>query len=101
MARRYAAADILAVPSRYEPFGIVILEGMLHGLAIVAANVDGPAEILEHGRTGLLFPPRDIKALSSALQRLLKNPDERNALGRAAARQVRSKWLWETRAANA
>lgn len=95
MALRYAAADILVVPSRYEPFGMVILEGMLHGLAIVAADVGGPAEILEHGRTGLLFPPRDVKALSSALQRLLKNPDERNALGRAAARQVRSKWLWK------
>jgi glycogen synthase len=95
MALRYASADILVVPSRYEPFGMVILEGMLHGLAIVAADVGGPAEILEHGRTGLLFPPRDVMALSSALQRLLKNPEERNALGRAAARQVRRKWLWK------
>jgi len=95
MALRYAAADILVVPSRYEPFGLVILEGMLYGLAIVAADVGGPAEILEHGRTGLLFPARDVKALSDALQRLLKNPDERNGLGRAAAREVRSKWLWK------
>ena len=74
---------------------MVLLEGMLHGLAIVAADVGGPAEILEHGRTGLLFPPRDVKALSSALQQLLENPDERHALGRAAAHQVRSKWLWK------
>jgi glycogen(starch) synthase len=95
MTLRYAAADVLVVPSRYEPFGMVLLEGMLHGLAIVAADVGGPAEILEHGRTGLLFPPRDVKALSSALQQLLENPDERNALGRAAAHQVRSKWLWK------
>ncbi|TMJ65598.1 MAG: glycosyltransferase family 4 protein [Alphaproteobacteria bacterium] len=95
MALRYASADILVVPSRYEPFGMVILEGMLHGLAIVAADVGGPAEILEHGRTGLLFPPRDVVALSSALQRLLKNPEERRELGRAAAREVRSKWLWK------
>ena len=95
MALRYASADILVVPSRYEPFGMVILEGMLHGLAIVAADVGGPAEILEHGRTGLLFPPRDVVALSSALQRLLKNPEERRKLGRAAAREVRSKWLWK------
>jgi glycogen(starch) synthase len=95
MTLRYAAADVLVVPSRYEPFGMVLLEGMLHGLAIVAADVGGPAEILEHGRTGLLFPPRDVKALSSALQQLLENPDERHALGRAAAHQVRSKWLWK------
>jgi glycogen synthase len=95
MARRYAAADILVVPSRYEPFGMVILEGMLHGLAIVAADVGGPAEILEHGRTGLLFPARDVGALGSALQWLLKNPEKRKALGLAAAREVRSKWLWK------
>jgi glycogen(starch) synthase len=96
MALRYAAADILVVPSRYEPFGMVILEGMLYGLAIIAADVGGPAEILEHGRTGLLFPPRDVVALSDALQRLLKNPEERKALGQAAAQKVRSKWLWKT-----
>lgn len=95
MALRYASADILVVPSRYEPFGMVILEGMLYGLAIVAADVGGPAEILEHGRTGLLFLPRDVEGLSSALQRLLKNPQERKTLGRAAAREVRSKWLWK------
>jgi glycogen synthase len=95
MALRYAAADILVVPSRYEPFGMVILEGMLYGLAIIAADVGGPAEILEHGRTGLLFPPRDVVALSATLQRLLKNPEERKALGQAAAREVRSKWLWK------
>ena len=97
MALRYASADILVVPSRYEPFGMVILEGMLHGLAIVAADVGGPAEILEHGRTGLLFPPRDVNALCSALQCLLNDPKGRNALGRAAAREVRSKWLWKYR----
>ena len=95
MALRYASADILVVPSRYEPFGMVILEGMLHGLAIVAADVGGPAEILEHGRTGLLFPARDVMALSSALQWLLKNREGCRALGLAAAREVRSKWLWK------
>jgi glycogen(starch) synthase len=95
MALRYALADILVVPSRYEPFGMVILEGMLHGLAIVAADVGGPAEILDHGRTALLFPARDVMALSNALQWLLKNPEERKALGLAAAREVRSKWLWK------
>src|SRR5712671_2734761 len=53
--RWYAAADILVVPSRYEPFGMVVLEGMLHGLPIIAADIGGPADILQHGTTGLLF----------------------------------------------
>jgi len=93
----YRRADILVVPSRYEPFGMVVLEGMLYGLPIVAAAVGGPAEILEQGRTGLLFPPGDVHALSAALRRLLENADQRREIGQAAAIEVRRKWLWSRR----
>ena len=90
----YRAADILVVPSRYEPFGMVILEGMLHGLPIAAANVGGPREILEHERTGLLFPPGDVEAIAQALLRLVHQPKLRRNLGETAAREVRARWLW-------
>jgi glycogen synthase len=90
----YTKADILVVPSWYEPFGMVILEGMLHGLAIVAANTGGPLEILEHGRTGLLFPPKDIKALSNNITLLAKNRYLRHRIATAAAKEVREKWSW-------
>jgi glycogen(starch) synthase len=93
--RWYAAADILVVPSRYEPFGMVVLEGMLHGLPVIAAEVGGPADILDHGHTGLLFPPRDVTALAAAMRRLVENAEERRRMGRAAAREVRHTWLWE------
>jgi hypothetical protein len=93
--RWYAAADILVVPSRYEPFGMVVLEGMLHGLPVVAAEVGGPADILEHGRTGLLFPPRDVTALVAALRKLIGNTEDRRRMGHAAAREVRQTWLWD------
>jgi glycogen(starch) synthase len=95
VAHWYEVADILVVPSRYEPFGMVVLEGMLYGLPIVAADVGGPAAILAHGQTGLLFPPRDVQALSAALRWLLAKPEERQRIGQAAAREVRSKWLWQ------
>ena len=98
--RWYRAADILVVPSRYEPFGMVILEGMLHGLPIVAANVGGPAEILEHGRTGLLFAPRDADGLGEALVALLQNADLRRHMGRAGAEKVRCAWTWPKRVAS-
>jgi glycosyltransferase involved in cell wall biosynthesis len=91
----YAAADILVVPSRYEPFGMVILEGMLHGLAIVAADAGGPSEILNHGRTGVLFPARDVEALSAALGWMIANPLERQRIAIAGAREVRDRWLWK------
>jgi glycogen synthase len=93
----YRRADILVVPSRYEPFGMVVLEGMLYGLPIVAAAVGGPAEILEQGRTGLLFPPGDVQALSTALMRLLKDVNQRRQIGQAAAIEVRRNWLWSRR----
>jgi glycogen(starch) synthase len=93
--RWYSLADVLVVPSRYEPFGMVVLEGMLHGLPVIAADVGGPADILEHGRTGLLFPPRNVTALAAALRRLVENGEERRQMGYAAAREVRRRWLWE------
>jgi len=90
----YRAADLLVVPSWYEPFGMVVLEGMLHGLPIVATRVGGPASILRHGRTGLLVPPKDPRALAAALLRLIEDPALRRRLGVAAGEEVRRTWLW-------
>lgn len=94
VTRCYGEADILVVPSWYEPFGMVVLEGMLHGLALAAAEVGGPAEILKHGTTGLLFAPRNMDALSAALLQLVRDTDLRRRLGVAAAAEVRRRWLW-------
>ena len=90
----YRVADILVVPSWYEPFGMVILEGMLYGLPIAATAVGGPAEILEHGRTGILFPAKSVKALARALLPLVTDADLRQRIGAAAAEEVRRRWLW-------
>ncbi|MGH3763724.1 MAG: glycosyltransferase family 4 protein [Pseudonocardiaceae bacterium] len=95
----YRSADVLVVPSRYEPFGMVILEGMLHGLPIVASNVGGPAEILEQGRTGLLFAPRNVEELADSVITLVCDASLRRRIGRAGAEQVRQSWMWPTRVA--
>jgi glycogen(starch) synthase len=94
VAHWYRAADVLVVPSWYEPFGLVVLEGMLHGLAVAAGATGGPAAILEDGRTGVLFPPKDVDALAGALLRLARDGELRRRLGTAAAREVRRNWLW-------
>jgi len=94
MAEWYLAADIIVVPSWYEPFGMVVLEGMLHGLAVAASAIGGPSEILDDGRTGILFAPRDAASLAAAILRLARDPNMRARLGAAAAREVREKWLW-------
>lgn len=87
-------ADVQVIPSRYEPFGMVVLEGMRHGLPIVATKLGGPAVILEHGRTGLLVPAWDSGALAAAILRLVRSPGLRRRLGAAAAGEVRRNWLW-------
>ncbi len=95
MADWYSRADILVVPSWYEPFGMVVLEGMLYGLAVAASDVGGPREILEHGVTGLLFQPRDANALAAAIGRLVDSRALRNGLGRRAASHVRDRWCYD------
>jgi glycosyltransferase involved in cell wall biosynthesis len=93
----YSAADMLVVPSRYEPFGMVVLEGMLHSLPIVASAIGGPAEILRDDRTGLLVPPRNSGALARALVRLVTDGRIRRRIGAAAAREGRRRWTWPQR----
>jgi len=65
-----------------EPFGRVIVEGMLAGCPVVAARAGGAREIVDHRQTGLLVPPGDAAALARALRRLLECPREAQALAR-------------------
>jgi glycogen(starch) synthase len=90
----YQRADILVMPSWYEPFGMVILEGMLHGLPIAATAVGGPVDILEHDKNALLFAPKDVDALADAILQLVSRPALRHRVGQEAATEVRRHWLW-------
>ncbi|WNV85105.1 glycosyltransferase family 4 protein [Umezawaea sp. Da 62-37] len=82
----FAAATAVAVPSRWpEPFGLVAVEAMAAGTAVVASRVGGLAEIVDYGVTGLLVEPGDGRALSDALDNLLADPVRRHAMGLAAA----------------
>jgi glycogen synthase len=95
MNRWYARAHVLVVPSWYEPFGMVILEGMLYGLPIVTTDVGGPRAILRDGETGIFCRPRDVPSLEDALLRVVSDQVLRDRLGRNAARDVRSRWLFD------
>jgi phosphatidylinositol alpha 1,6-mannosyltransferase len=66
----------------------VILEGMAAGVPVIAAGAGGPAEILEHGRTGMLYEPNDGPALAGCMRSLL-NPSLRERLSAAARHEVR------------
>ncbi len=66
-----------------EPFGQVILEGMAAGVPIIAAGAGGPAEILQHDVTGVLYRARDIDGLAASMQRM-RDPKLRRRLSEAA-----------------
>lgn len=75
--------DILVNASDPEPFGIVLLEAMARGVAVVAVDSGGPGEFIEHGRTGQLARSGEPVALADALEPLLESAELRRAVARA------------------
>ncbi|MGQ9675156.1 MAG: glycosyltransferase family 4 protein [Chloroflexota bacterium] len=82
LARCYRTADVFCAPSTGgESFGIVLLEGMAAGRAIVASDIEGYRSVVSHGEDGILVPPKDDKALARALIELLLDANLREAMG--------------------
>lgn len=80
----FSILDIFAFPSRNEGLGSTLLDVMDYNIPIVASNVDGIPDLVQHAQTGLLIPPNDAKALASELLRLYKNPSLRKQLSENA-----------------
>ncbi|MGQ9582661.1 MAG: glycogen synthase [Thermoplasmatota archaeon] len=94
----YSSASVAVTPSVYEPFGIVVLEAMACGAAVVASRVGGIPEIVEHGRSGLLVPPGRPDELAEAVGRLLSDGALRERLVRRARERVEERFTWEAAA---
>jgi glycosyltransferase involved in cell wall biosynthesis len=83
---RYAEADAFVFPSVSDPWGLVLNEAMAAGLPVVASSAAGAvADLVEHGRNGLVVVPWDAGALATALSSLLAEPSERLKMGRESA----------------
>ncbi|SHG34784.1 glycogen synthase [Streptoalloteichus hindustanus] len=93
-------ATVFVCPSVYEPLGIVNLEAMACGTAVVASDVGGIPEVVEHGRTGLLArytgqTARDFEhALAEAVNELLADPGRAAAMGRAGRQRAVAEFSW-------
>ncbi len=91
---RPAVADLFkkclffVLPSPVEPFGIVCLEAMRAGKAVIATNTGGPPEFIQPGLNGLLVPPKDDQALFDAMNQLCSDKKLSNKLGATGLRLV-------------
>jgi phosphatidyl-myo-inositol dimannoside synthase len=96
LAACYARADVFALPSTGEGFGLVFLEAMAFSKPVIAAASAGAVDVVEDGVNGLLIPPGNLEALVSSLDRLFSNQSLRMQLGRQGAEIVRKRYTFST-----
>jgi alpha-maltose-1-phosphate synthase len=92
-------ATVFACPSIYEPLGIVNLEAMACGTAVVGSRTGGIPEVVAEGETGLLVSVGEPEPLAEALNTLLRDPDRADAMGQAGRKRAVSEFGWPAIAA--
>ena len=90
-----ATSSMLALPSRQDSFGIVLLEAWLHGKPVIGARAGGIQEVIEDGQTGLLVPAGDVSALAEAISWLLDHPVEASQIGARGREMMLKRWTWD------
>jgi glycosyltransferase involved in cell wall biosynthesis len=94
LAIRLKSAHVMVVPSSYEGFGIVYLEGMAFGLPAIGTTYGGAAEIITDGETGYLVPPDDATALAQKLSTIASDRDLLAYMSVKAMRRYRRQPTW-------
>ena len=90
-----AAADVFAMPSRTDSFGIVYLEAWCYGVPVVGARAGGVPDVIADGHDGLLAPFGDVAAIASAIERLLRDRELAGRLGAAGRAKVLRELTWD------
>ena len=91
----YEQASIFCMPTTLEPFGLVFVEAMFHGLPIVATNTGAVPDMVQDGTNGFLVEPGDIAALVHALVGLLGNPCRCKEFGGRSRQLARERYSWD------
>ena len=88
LASYYAQMDIVAIPSRFEGFGLTAIEAMSYGIPVVASSVDGLKEIIEDNKSGVLVNKDDPDMLANAIKSLIKDKNKRNDFSISGKKRV-------------
>jgi glycogen(starch) synthase len=91
----FGNADVVVVPSVYEPFGLVALEAQLAGTPVAVADTGGLAELVEPGVTGVRFGCQDPAALAAAVAGLLRDPADAARMAATAQQRARTGFSWD------
>jgi len=87
-------ADIMCLPSYFEPSAVALSEAAGYGLPVVSTRVGGTPERVIHGQTGILVQPGDATELASALLDLMRNPAKANLMGQSGRELVLKNHVW-------
>lgn len=95
LKQKLQQAHVLIVPSSYEGFGIVYLEGMCFGLPAIGTTAGAASEVIEHGKTGYLIEPDDSETLAKHISKLAEDRNLLNQLSLNAMRRYKNQPKWE------
>jgi glycosyltransferase involved in cell wall biosynthesis len=98
LAAEFSRAHMLVVPSTYEGFGIVYLEGMGFGLPCIATTAGAAGELITYGENGFLVPPGDVTALADCIRVLMQDREKLSAMSLAARRRFECHPGWQASA---
>jgi len=92
------SADIMAMPSTDEAFGIAYLEAMACGLPVIACEREGPADFITHHETGFLVPPKDPDAIADVIREVQIDPDLLDNVANRGQQVALNRFTWERNA---
>ena len=95
LPRFFELADVFVLPSRHEPWGLIVNEAMSTGCpVIVSSDVGSHLDLVQDGTNGCVFPVGDVPALAQTLRRIFATPETAATMGRAAQERMRT-WSFE------
>ncbi len=95
MASEYKASSIVLNFSESESFSLTCLEALYYGRPVIATDSGGPAEIIDHGESGLMVPTGDVVSMYLAMEALMQDADRRERMGLVGRTRVRERYSLE------